>query len=211
LLESTPVPVAVSLYDALIAVRRKREATFVWVDALSIDQANSEERSSQVRLMGYIYSRAMHVAIWLGPEADESASAIQLLEKAAQNLVSPQRVRAVRQYADSAALFALLKRDYWKRLWVSTWSPCKTYLFNTDLATNPGRPRSPASRTESGVLRRLCTAMGDIQTSCRNILGRHLGSSHPSRPVQLPRKNFACSARRRVTARSNAHLQKEAQ
>jgi hypothetical protein len=119
ILDGTSVPVAVSLYEALMAVRQKREDTLVWVDALSIDQQNTNERASQVRLMGQIYSKAVQVAIWLGPEADESALAVQLLEQVAQNLVSPQRIRSVRQYPDSAALFALFKRNYWNRLWVS--------------------------------------------------------------------------------------------
>jgi hypothetical protein len=109
----------VSLYDALIAVRQKKEEVLVWVDALAIDQQNKDEQANQVRLMGHIYSRAASVAIWLGPEFDDSALAVQLLQQIANNTVSPQRIRSVGQYADSAALFSLLKRDYWKRLWVS--------------------------------------------------------------------------------------------
>jgi hypothetical protein len=102
--------------------------------------------------MGYIYSRAMHVAIWLGPEADESALAIQLLEQVAQNSVSPQRIRSFRQHADSAALFALLKRDYWKRLWVGIPTLRKITRTDTDFINHSGRPGSPACRTKSGVL-----------------------------------------------------------
>jgi len=49
----------VSLYDALIAVRQKKEEVLVWVDALCIDQQNKDERATQVRLMGNIYSKAM--------------------------------------------------------------------------------------------------------------------------------------------------------
>ncbi|KAH8706087.1 heterokaryon incompatibility protein-domain-containing protein, partial [Phaeosphaeriaceae sp. PMI808] len=117
-LEGVTIPVAASLYDALKAVRQKKEEALVWVDALCIDQQNKEERATQVRLMGHIYSRATFVAIWLGPEADDSALAVQLLQQVANNTVTPQSLRLIKNYKDSAALFALFKRDYWKRLWV---------------------------------------------------------------------------------------------
>jgi hypothetical protein len=118
-LQGATIPVAASLYDALKAIRQKKTEALVWVDALCIDQLNRDERATQVRLMGQIYSRAMSVAIWLGPEADGSALAVQLLEQVAHNFVSPQRIRSLRKCSDSAALFDLFKRDYWKRLWVS--------------------------------------------------------------------------------------------
>jgi hypothetical protein len=123
------VPVAVSLWGALKAVRKKREDVLVWVDALSIDQQNKEEQATQVRLMGHIYSQAESVAIWLGPQADDSELAMQLLKQVSENTVTPQRIKAIREFRDSAALLTLFKRDYWKRLWVSTlYATCKGSL-----------------------------------------------------------------------------------
>jgi hypothetical protein len=98
-------------------VRRKKEEVLVWVDALCIDQQNKDERSEQVRLMGHIYSRAMSVAIWIGPDFEESELAVQLLQKMAQKSVDPQRIKSFHKNPDSLALFNLFKRDYWKRLW----------------------------------------------------------------------------------------------
>jgi hypothetical protein len=97
-------------------VRRKKEDILVWVDALCIDQQNKDERATQVRLMGQIYSGAVTVAIWIGPEYEDSALAMQLLEKVARNTIDPQYIRSTRN-SDSLALFNLFKRDYWKRLW----------------------------------------------------------------------------------------------
>ncbi|KAH8730504.1 heterokaryon incompatibility protein-domain-containing protein [Phaeosphaeriaceae sp. PMI808] len=112
------IPVAASLYDTLEAVRQKKLETLVWVDALCIDQQNKDERATQVRLMGHIYSRAMSAAIWLGPAADKSPLAMQLLHEVANHRVPPERIRSAHKHADSAALLTLFKRDYWKRLWV---------------------------------------------------------------------------------------------
>jgi hypothetical protein len=82
--------------------------------------------------MDLIYSRASSVAIWLGPEADGSELAVRLLERVASNLVSAQRIRFSRRYLDSAALLALFKRDYWKRLWVGNSNTCTLHKDSTD-------------------------------------------------------------------------------
>jgi hypothetical protein len=42
--------------------------SLLWIDALCIDQTNHEERASQVKMMGKIYSCAAAVTIWLGAE-----------------------------------------------------------------------------------------------------------------------------------------------
>lgn len=99
-----------------MAVRRKKEEILVWVDALCINQQDKDERASQVRLMGQIYSRATSVAIWIGPEYEESDLAMQLLHKVAQNAIDPGYIKSTRN-PDSLALFNLFKRGYWKRLW----------------------------------------------------------------------------------------------
>ena len=39
--------------------------TYIWIDAICIDQESTEERNHQVRQMGRIYSSAQSVAIWL--------------------------------------------------------------------------------------------------------------------------------------------------
>ncbi|KAL2073742.1 hypothetical protein VTL71DRAFT_11068 [Oculimacula yallundae] len=41
----------------------------LWIDAICIDQADLEEKSTQVLLMGEIYSKAAAVIVWLGPDS----------------------------------------------------------------------------------------------------------------------------------------------
>ncbi|OAL49929.1 HET-domain-containing protein [Pyrenochaeta sp. DS3sAY3a] len=109
--------VPTSLYSALEAVREKDKDVLVWIDGLSIDQQNKAERASQVRLMSFIYSRASSMAIWLGPNADNSELALALLERVAQKRVSKSRITDL-ENKDSVALRTLFKRPYWSRLWV---------------------------------------------------------------------------------------------
>ncbi|TGJ82172.1 hypothetical protein E0Z10_g6592 [Xylaria hypoxylon] len=115
------ISVAVSLFGALDAVRKRGEYVLVWVDALCIDQQNRDERSQQVQLMTEIYAKATEVAVWLGPSENGSELARDFLEDIAiardteeiKNLLtSPSRLPAV------SAVVHLFQRDYWHRLWV---------------------------------------------------------------------------------------------
>lgn len=57
-----------NLFDALIQLS---PAGYLWVDALCIDQTNFGERSSQILLMGEIYSAAERVIAWLGKDVSD--------------------------------------------------------------------------------------------------------------------------------------------
>jgi hypothetical protein len=61
------MPVTGNLFDALLNLRVCRLTGPIWVDALCINQEDTTERSSQVLLMGDIYSGAAEVIVWLGP------------------------------------------------------------------------------------------------------------------------------------------------
>src|SRR5271170_5916354 len=59
-----------NLYAALIMLRPSEGAPrAVWVDAICVNQKDSKERNSQVRLMSKIYNQATRVIAWLGEEA----------------------------------------------------------------------------------------------------------------------------------------------
>ncbi|KAJ9654070.1 hypothetical protein H2201_009051, partial [Coniosporium apollinis] len=56
---------------ALRALRHSTDTKLVWVDAICIDQDNTEEKSEQVALMGDIYRKAERAVAWLGPDGSE--------------------------------------------------------------------------------------------------------------------------------------------
>jgi hypothetical protein len=116
------VRVTVNLYGALQALRKEDRDVLVWIDGLSIDQENNEERARQVRLMSRIYGSAAAVAIWLGPEANKSNTALRILKEIAETEKASGDVAGiVASYAGNpefGSLVSLFERDYWKRLWV---------------------------------------------------------------------------------------------
>ncbi|KAK3638746.1 hypothetical protein LTR56_012853 [Elasticomyces elasticus] len=60
------VEIGLNLFRAIQGLRSRWKNDTLWVDALSINQADNDERASQVSFMGEIYSRASTVYIWLG-------------------------------------------------------------------------------------------------------------------------------------------------
>ncbi|RYP62885.1 hypothetical protein DL771_009534 [Monosporascus sp. 5C6A] len=121
-IDGCPFTVTSSLHAALTALRKEHGPMTLWADALCIDQNNKEEQSHQVQLMARIYSQASSVAVWLGPEKEKSALAVDLLRrvssvgydaKAMKSLAEDESIR--HQFA---ALVALFERDYFGRLWV---------------------------------------------------------------------------------------------
>lgn len=75
------VEIGPSLHSALQHLRLPARDTFVWADALCINQQDIPERSQQVRLMGDIYGAACSTAIWLGEESDEVKMAFGWLRR----------------------------------------------------------------------------------------------------------------------------------
>ena len=98
-LHDSPFDIRQNLYNALFNLRSKTEKRLIWADAICIDQNNVQERSSQVRLMAFIYSRAQAVVIWLGIQIpifyDES------------------RTQFKSEYVE-----LLCSHPYWRRVWI---------------------------------------------------------------------------------------------
>ncbi|KAH8745963.1 heterokaryon incompatibility protein-domain-containing protein [Hyaloscypha sp. PMI_1271] len=108
-----------------------------WVDAICINQRDSEERNHQVQLMGEIYTRASLVVSWLGPDDGTVATAFQTF-RLISSVTDPggshfSNVEWMRQYPelweeswiDSTwrnktwdAVDKFLRRTYWNRVWI---------------------------------------------------------------------------------------------
>ncbi|KAK8112946.1 heterokaryon incompatibility protein-domain-containing protein [Apiospora sp. TS-2023a] len=68
------IQVTVNLLNCLRHLRDTQHSLVLWVDAICINQDDLREKSAQVAMMGYIYSRCSTVCCWLGAPPD-SASA----------------------------------------------------------------------------------------------------------------------------------------
>lgn len=66
MLSGRPTTITSNLESALRHLRGTLVKRTLWVDAVSMNQRDTQERNHQVRIMGKIYSSAQGVIIWLG-------------------------------------------------------------------------------------------------------------------------------------------------
>jgi hypothetical protein len=85
-----------------------------WVDAICINQRNSEERTQQVRLMAKIYSKAHRVIVWLGEEAVDTKGALEDIHLVANKEPTEHLKKEINQHA----ILSLLQRPWFQRIWV---------------------------------------------------------------------------------------------
>ncbi|PQE23015.1 hypothetical protein CJF32_00004414 [Rutstroemia sp. NJR-2017a WRK4] len=76
------LPITESLNGALIQLRDHAFERHLWIDAVCINQEDISEKEQQIQMMAKIYSQARQVVVWLGPEADDSDYAIELIRLA---------------------------------------------------------------------------------------------------------------------------------
>lgn len=81
-----PIQITTNLVSALKHVRLAHQIRTLWVDALSINQADIPERNAQVQRMKDIYKHATSVVVWLGEAADGSDRAFRAIEYFSQQI-----------------------------------------------------------------------------------------------------------------------------
>jgi hypothetical protein len=131
--EDATVTVTQNLASALVHLRYQNMPRTLWIDAICVNQADISERSAQVAKMGDIYRGADRVVVWLGPEADDSIFALDLLEDVGSRILNfnfrtlefttkesgAKPDDSLRDGEREAwALYHLLGRTYFRRLWM---------------------------------------------------------------------------------------------
>lgn len=123
IIDGYTVTITRNLADALLHLRYETKPRILWIDALSINQRDPQERNVQVARMGPIYRHARETIIFIGPAAENSQKALSLLHKISKSppkdfcyllgiLTDPKRAEAW------DALLKLMRRPWWQRAWI---------------------------------------------------------------------------------------------
>ena len=114
-----------NLFKALTHLRRPKQDTVLWVDALCINQEDEQEKNKQVEKMARIFSRAHRVLVWLGPSFATHEKKTKACEDAMDfideilNLASfDAKVKDEKSPPKWAALVELMRCDWFSRRWV---------------------------------------------------------------------------------------------
>lgn len=125
-----------SLASAIRHLRFQDKERVLWIDAISINQSDINERDEQVARMTEIYSLAHRVVVWLGPGTENSRHALDTLEHLGMQsvhtldkwVISPPEAtelhwgnsRTDLPYSQEtwSAIHQLLSRDWFERLWI---------------------------------------------------------------------------------------------
>lgn len=142
--------IAENLWQFLLQAKAKPEllSGWLWIDALSIDQSDPEERRHQVGIMSSIFQNAYQVFVWLGPALENSDVAMSALSASSMKryvfeqfylpnnhdlpeynwLTRSESIQKLKRWEPERfeewatgvanAIGALCDRPYWKRLWV---------------------------------------------------------------------------------------------
>jgi hypothetical protein len=112
--------VTANLHAALQHLRNRHLERVLWVDAVCINQGDDGEKEDQIRLMANIYSQASRVVVWLGEAGDErGGSALQEIRRVAAEEMSGSSELKISAETKQGVL-ALLRRQWFERIWVST-------------------------------------------------------------------------------------------
>ncbi|KAK9414587.1 putative Heterokaryon incompatibility domain-containing protein [Seiridium unicorne] len=105
-----------NLYDALVELRSSCPGDY-WIDAVCINQLDSDERTSQVGMMGHIYQQAESVTVWLDTCPPLLSATLQ--KKFAKIQLTSSRPEKQEDIISMSFLTLLwvFSRRWFKRLW----------------------------------------------------------------------------------------------
>jgi Heterokaryon incompatibility protein (HET) len=107
-----------NLFEALRHLRHEKDLVKLWIDDISINQADHEEKAEQITRMSEIYNRAYNVNVWLGTASESSDTAMDFIKE----LVQFEQLKLILHREESlskwVALIDLMCSRWFSRRWV---------------------------------------------------------------------------------------------
>ena len=117
-IDGTGLPIWPDLGFALKRIRKKEEERQIWVDAICINQSDTNERNRQIRKMGQIFRSAERVLSWLGEASEVSAGALKFLNKVAKATETHDVLTSDAFPTEWQSVRVLLMHPWFARVWI---------------------------------------------------------------------------------------------
>jgi hypothetical protein len=116
LLEGKTLKITQSLNDVLQQIRRSNDDSWLWADAVCINQQDVQERGHQVKLMKQIYRNAEEVFIWLGrDDGGDASESIETIKEIASESESASKISNLNE---RDLLTKFFSHSWFRRVWV---------------------------------------------------------------------------------------------
>ena len=103
---------------ALHGIRGPTRPKNMWIDAICINQNDSEEKNVQVSMMGDIYASATRTIVWLGERSADSDVAMDFIGSIRQRTLDKLEGDSDANSIPLRAVTDLMRRRWWTRIWV---------------------------------------------------------------------------------------------
>ena len=105
-----------TVFNALKELRHPEKTRQLWIDAICINQGNSEEKVWQISLMRSIYRNAQKAIVWLGKASSEHDTAFQLMQDTA--IAEPLEIESICAKHDGwhSAIVDIMHARWWSRV-----------------------------------------------------------------------------------------------
>lgn len=115
-----PFYIRPNLHEFLKLARNERQSSLMFIDAISINQDDEIEKSSQIGLMREVYHNAREVHAWLGIDCVDPQVPDYVVAKLEQLCDKEPRSIAAEEVQESMQCLqqTILKPGFWSRLWI---------------------------------------------------------------------------------------------
>ncbi|KAK4561744.1 hypothetical protein LTR86_004423 [Recurvomyces mirabilis] len=115
-LNDQPFDIQPNLHEFLQYIRVDKGTDWYFIDAICINQNDAAERSSQVRLMGEVYSSAHSVTAWLSDATDRKFR--KRMDTFIDAYSTDEKIQAHREAFENEIVAIVWSCIYWTRLWI---------------------------------------------------------------------------------------------
>lgn len=103
-----------NLYAAMSQLRHGNNVRYLWIDAICINQANTQEKNRQVPLMADVYRRAECLCVWLGERNNEGDVALDFIRGAGDLFATSVSAESE---PDWRPFYAFISRPWFRHRW----------------------------------------------------------------------------------------------